>query len=83
MLSRKPPYWPERINPQMTLRSAIDWMELDLRRCDLYRCLALCEAISIIQWAIDACDVDSIRRNEQMREELKKKYELRPVRSGA
>lgn len=51
-MNRMKAHWPEQINPQLELRSAIYWLKADLRRCDIYRCLAVCEAITILQNAL-------------------------------
>lgn len=70
-MSRMKAHWPERINPVLELRAAIYWLESDLGRCDLYRCLAICEAISIIQWCIDAILSESYQRAEKLREQFR------------
>ncbi len=73
-MSRMKAHWPERINPMMELRSAIRWLEADLGRCDLYRCLAICEAISIIEWCLNALRRD----NEILSAKLREEYRNRP-----
>jgi hypothetical protein len=51
-MSRMKAHWPAQINAQLELRAAIRWLRMDLRRCDVYRCLAICEAITILENAL-------------------------------
>lgn len=68
-MSRMKAHWPRQVSPRMELRSAIRWLEFDLRSSDIYRCLAICEAITILQWCLDAIIHESEQRSERLRAE--------------
>lgn len=68
-MSRMKAHWPERLSPMLELRSAIMWLEMDLRSddCDIYRCLGICEAINLMQWCIDAIHRESELHSARIR----------------
>jgi hypothetical protein len=69
-MSRMKAHWPERINPQLELKSARRWLENELRpnrylpsqNADIYRVIAILEAITLIDNALDAFTLEANNR---------------------
>jgi hypothetical protein len=72
-------HWPEQINPHSELRSAKRWLEMglgqdrggSLLRPDVYRMLAIVEAITILDNALDCLALESQNRDIERRARLK------------